>query len=357
MPDSFDVLEYCAFLRARWRFPALACAVAVVAAVAMGLLLPKRYTATATILIDPPADGDPRMATAVSTVYLESLKTYEFLATNDQLFLRAIERFHLRARDRSPIEALKRRVLRVDKLRDTRALQISVTLSDPRTAQAMAQFIADGAVELNRSGSKEAGDVMIRDAEKAAAEAKARLNRAEEAWEKAATTSSEDALRTEVSDDTDLKSRAEEQLLDDQTEEAESPEASGASRTRVELLKRRIEEPSQTIDQKSAALARQSAENENLEALLTAARTEYQTDAQRLADLPVTLGSRSEFLRVVDPGIVPERPSSPHVPLILIGSVALALFGSLLYLTLAFGLARGQRTYHSRYQMASHGDD
>ena len=67
----------------------VACGVAIVAALATGLLLPKRYTATATILIDPPAGGDPRIATAVSTVYLESLKTYELLATNDQLFVRA----------------------------------------------------------------------------------------------------------------------------------------------------------------------------------------------------------------------------------------------------------------------------
>ena len=128
MHDSFDVFEYIDFLRARWKFPAFACGVAIVAALAAGFLLPKRYTATATILIDPPAGGDPRIATAVSTVYLESLKTYELLATNDQLFVRAAARFHLRDRDASPIESLKRRVLKVDKLRDTRALQISVTL-------------------------------------------------------------------------------------------------------------------------------------------------------------------------------------------------------------------------------------
>ena len=161
MQDSFDVFEYIDFLRARWKFPSFACGVAIVAALATGLLLPKRYTATATILIDPPAGGDPRIATAVSTVYLESLKTYELLATNDQLFVRAAARFHLRDYDESPIESLKRRVLKVDKLRDTRALQISVTLTDPIAAQAMAQFIAEGAVELSRSGGKEADEAMI----------------------------------------------------------------------------------------------------------------------------------------------------------------------------------------------------
>src|ERR1700722_18815094 len=134
MQDSFDVFEYIDFLRARWRFPAFACGFAILLALAIGLLLPKRYTATATILIDPPAGGDPRIATAVSTVYLESLKTYELLATNAQLFLRAAGQFHLREHDDSPIEALKKRVLKVDKLHDTRALQISVTLPHPITA-------------------------------------------------------------------------------------------------------------------------------------------------------------------------------------------------------------------------------
>jgi uncharacterized protein involved in exopolysaccharide biosynthesis len=350
MHDTFDVFEYCDFLRARWRFVAFACTIAIICAAAASLLLPKRYTSTATILIDPPADGDPRMATAVSTVYLESLKTYELLATNDQLFARAIERFHLRDHDSSPVETLKRRVLKVDKLRDTRALQISVTLPDPATAQAMAQFIANGTVELNRWGSREAGDVMIQDAAKAASQAKARLDSAGETWEKAAAASSEEALRSDIFSSSDLKSRIQEQLLDKQSDP-------GASRAQIELLERQLAGLSAAIDRKSAELARETALNASLEAAVNAARTAYEAAAQRLAELPVSLNSRSEWLRVLDPGIVPQRPSSPNVPLILIGSLSLALLGSLLYLTIAFGLARGQRTYHSSFRVASHGDD
>ena len=48
----------------------------------VSLLLPKRYTATASIVIEPPGGSDVRLSTAVSPVYLESLKTYErFSAT------------------------------------------------------------------------------------------------------------------------------------------------------------------------------------------------------------------------------------------------------------------------------------
>lgn len=350
MHDPFDVFEYCEFLRARWRFIGFACAIAVVGAIAIGLLLPKRYTSTATILIDPPAGGDPHMATAVSTVYLESLKTYELLATNDQLFARAIERFHLRDDDSSAVETLKRRVLKVDKLRDERALQISVTLRSPQAAQAMAQFIASGAVELNRSGIREAGDAMIQDASKAVDEAKTRLNLAEAAWEKAAGASSEEALRSEIFSSSDLRSHVQEQILDAQSN-------TGGSRADIHLLEQQMAALTRAIDEKGAELAKQTALEDSLESALKAAQAAYETAAQRLTDLPVSLDSRAEWLRVVDPGIVPQRPSSPNLPLILLGSLALALFGSSLYLTIAFGLTRGQRTYRSSLHLARHGDD
>lgn len=364
MQDSFDVFEYIDFLRARWKFSGLACGVAIVAALATGLLLPKRYTATATILIDPPAGGDPRIATAVSTVYLESLKTYELLATNDQLFMRSAAQFHLCDQDGSPIESLKRRVLKVDKLRDTRALQISATLPDPRTAQAVAQFIAEGAVELSRSGGKEADEAMIEDAAQAAEIAKARLKEAETAWQTAAGAHSSEALRSEVSDDSYLKSHVEEQLLDEQTglaglarDPPDQVRDIDASRARAELLQRRIGELTRAMDAKSTALAQQTAREEDLQAVLTAARSSYEAAAQRLVNLRIGRGTRTEWLHVVDPGIIPQRPSSPNVPLMLIGAVALALFGSLLYLTISFSLTRERRRYAPPLRMASHGAD
>jgi tyrosine-protein kinase Etk/Wzc len=357
MHDSFDVFEYIDFLWARWKFLAFACGVAIVLALATCLLLPKRYTATATILIDPPAGGDPRIATAVSTVYLESLKTYELLASNDQLFVRAATRFHLRDHDGSPIEALKRRVLKVDKLRDTRALQISVTLPDPSAAQSVVQFIAEGAVELNRVGAREADETRIVEATKAAKIAKGRLNDAEVALQQAAGAHSAEELRSEVSDDGYLKSRVEEQLLEQQTSLASATRDDGASRAGVELLQRRIAELTRIIDQKSAALAQQSAREQDLQAVLNAARASYETSEQRLADFEVSQGARSEWLRLVDPGIVPQKPSSPNIPLILIGAVLFALFGSLLYLTVSFSLTRGRRRYDPPLRLATHGAD
>ena len=46
--------------------------------------------------------------------------------------------------------------------------------------------------------------------------------------------------------------------------------------------------------------------------------------------------SHGERLRIIDPGIVPERPSSPNIPLNVLIAFVAAAFLSLVYLGLAF---------------------
>src|SRR5258708_10847483 len=87
--STFDALDYVLYLRNRWRFIALACAVAGLAAFGISLSMPVRYTSTANILIEVPAGNDSRISTSISPVYLESLKTYEVFANSDSLFLQA----------------------------------------------------------------------------------------------------------------------------------------------------------------------------------------------------------------------------------------------------------------------------
>jgi uncharacterized protein involved in exopolysaccharide biosynthesis len=49
---------------------------------------------------------------------------------------------------------------------------------------------------------------------------------------------------------------------------------------------------------------------------------------------------RGERLRVIDPGIVPQRPSAPNVPLNVAAALFLALVASMVYLSLRFGFRR-----------------
>jgi len=81
MRNASDGLEFASYLWRSRSLVAIACASALAVAGIVSLILPARYTATASILIEPPGGNDPRSATAVSTVYLESLKTYERMAS------------------------------------------------------------------------------------------------------------------------------------------------------------------------------------------------------------------------------------------------------------------------------------
>ena len=125
MSEPFDAFRYIGYLRSRWRWIACSAGVAVALAIIVSLLLPNQYTATARLIIEPPAGTDLRSAMAVSPIYLESLKTYEQLAASDSLFQKAVDRFGLGG---TPIESLKRRVLRVQIVRNTRIMEIAVTL-------------------------------------------------------------------------------------------------------------------------------------------------------------------------------------------------------------------------------------
>src|SRR5271155_2177786 len=125
MYQSFDAFEYVDYVRRRWRVVAVACLMALVLVLPVSLLMAKRYTATAIIVIEPPGGTDARTAIVISPMYLESLKTYERFADSDSLFARAAEKFHLQDGGAAPrpIESLKRGVLKVTKLRDTKIME------------------------------------------------------------------------------------------------------------------------------------------------------------------------------------------------------------------------------------------
>ena len=77
MAETLDAFRYISYLRLRWQWIAAQLRVAVAIALAVSLLMPREYTATARIVIEPPAGTDVRAAIAVSPIYLESLRTYE----------------------------------------------------------------------------------------------------------------------------------------------------------------------------------------------------------------------------------------------------------------------------------------
>jgi uncharacterized protein involved in exopolysaccharide biosynthesis len=343
MTDSFDPIEYLEYLRKRWRFPAVAVILAGAAAVALCLLLPKQYTAVATLVIEPPG-GDPRSATAVSSIYLESLKSYEAFASSDSLFARACEKFHLLEGQAAPsLEAFKRRVLRVDKLKDTKVLEVNVTLPDAAQAQALVQYLAEETVTLDR-GIARAGDQELLDNARQQLEV-ARKELEEARTEAASVAASEPVLDSEVQSLQERKASAEEQRTDANMTLAESSargdrESTAASRAGVAALTADIAAMQRDLDAKSATLAALRARRQRADDRLHSADDLFERAAKRADDASASAMFRTEQLRIVDPGIVPQRPSFPDLPLVVPSAVVLAAAVWLVWLTLQFGLMR-----------------
>ena len=347
MQANFDVFEYAGFLRQHWRALVFASLGAIVLSLGASLSMPKRYTASASIVIEPPGGVDARTATAVSPIYLESLKTYERYAESDSLFAKAAEQFHFGGRQ--AIESLKQRVLKVDKLRDTKILMIEVTLPDPQLAHSVAEYLARQTVELSRSESRAADAEMIGEWDQQAAAARQTLERAQKAWADDARQESADSLQADLDGLRALQFDIRRQIADARADAAEfvsgEPTATlraqaGAATARANALEQQAAGLERRIATEDSALAARKAHAEQLQRDVEVAETNSESAATRLRDLRAANGTRGERLNVIDPGIVPQRPVSPNIPLNVVAALFLSLMLTVGYLSFAFAYQR-----------------
>jgi uncharacterized protein involved in exopolysaccharide biosynthesis len=342
MPDPFNGYLYLKHLRARWKVGLTAILAAAAISLAAGLLSPSKYTATVSLVIEPPAGGDPRAATAVSQIYLESLKTYEHYASSNELFSRAVQLFPLRGGARpTPIERLKREVLRVSVPRNTKIMEISATCGDPKLAHTVALYLAKETMQLNRNTTQAGGEELLASASRARDAAAASLRAAEAAYAAAAKrTPTPAAIRdqlTTFATKQDGLSRVALSL------EFVSDDADGRSAQ----IEQRVQEQAVDLERRAAAmqaqLAVRSAEIEAASARLEEARSAFDQTGKRVREVEALQGLQGERLSILDPGIVPERRSSPNIPLNVLVGVATGGLLSLLYLTLDYGLREQHR--------------
>jgi len=316
-------------LRTRWRPIAVACAVAVALVLGASLIMTKEYTAVSRLIIDPPAGSDPRASMAVSPIYLESLRSYELFAASDDLFLKAVQRFGLRS-DSTPIDKLKKSVLKAEMPRNTRILEIRATLHNPRTAHALALYVAEETVKLNQAVSREGDQELTAEAEKQAEQARARLRTAEQAWNEATAQAPVDSLQAELEGEQALQSTLKRELAESQVL---LPENDG----RVERYRRQLESVGRSMDAKHKLLAERTARMDRLASERSTAQAGAKAAEARLQEVRSALGFRGERLRIIDPGIVPERPSFPNIPLnvgiALLAALALSVLGIALELS------------------------
>lgn len=325
-------------LRASWRVVVLSCAVAVTLTLAVSLLLTKQYTAVSRIVIEPPAGSDPRASTAVSPIYLESLRSYELFASSDDLFLQAVNRFGLR-QGSEPIDKLKKSVLKAEMPRNTKILEIRATLPDPKMAHALALYIAEETVKLNQKLASAGDQELAGAAEEQASEARQRLQKAEEESARAETDEPADPLNAELDADQELRAQLQRELVESEVLSAEADPEGQSSRARAERYRQQLAALQRDMAVKQKLAGARSARMERLAAERAAAQAAAKAADARLQEARAQMGSRGERLRIIDPGITPERPSSPNIPL----NIAIALFAaavlSILYLVMQLSYA------------------
>src|SRR5262245_20363086 len=269
MAESIEVFRYISYLRLRWRWIASSCGIALAIAFGATMLMPRAYTATARIVVEPPAGADLRSAMAVSPVYLESLKTYEHFAASDSVFRNAVDFLELRASlGGKPIESLKKSVLKVGIVRNTRILEISATMPDARKAQAVASFVAQATAELARSLVSEGDQALIRGMEQQQTQTVARLKESEDAWAKALAAQPLTELEASMTSAAELRGEIRKLMLFAEQEIAEAavqektgnPDDLAEARKQSTNAKARLAEMKQQIE----AIDRQQAQREKL---------------------------------------------------------------------------------------------
>ncbi len=353
MNGMFDALEFVEYIRRRWLTFAIASGVALGIALTASLTLPKRYTATASLIVQAPGGNDPRASTAVSPVYLESLKSYVSVASSDKLFAQALTALHVsEGTDRASVSSLKKRVLKVTKPANTAILEISATLADPRKAQAVAQFIAERTVELSRSLDSRSSNDLSGEFRSQLNAALLRYTKAKEARAAYVAGQPIEDLENEVDENTRLRFDLERDLLTARTDLAEYS-AQGTSenpggyaaqiasaKARIASIENQVRELRGAVAEKAGQLDQRKFRRDALESEERSAEAAWESAQTRMNEMLSSAEFHGERLQIVDPGIVPDQPSSPNIVLNLAAALIFSLAGSLIWLLIRFSHAR-----------------
>ncbi len=356
MPVTEDrtVRERTAYIVSRWRFVVAAVAAAALLTFTVSEFLPRKYTATATVIIDPPGSNDPRAALVVNPTYLDSLRTFERYFTSDTLFQQAAQRFHLDG-GKAGISALRNSVLKVSVEHETRVLEVSATLSNPRDALALVQYITQESIHASRDEAQAGDRDTVANVTEEYESARVRFEKARAEWELAAQQGTPESLQGEVSAAIGLHSEVSRLRVQAEAEAAEwrlrardgdaqdrqsSTVLANASSARASEYAKRENELADEISTKRKQLADLSERHAVASGEFDSARKAYEAALSRMRDFSALNGLRSEHMRVIDPGVEPRQPSSPKVLLNTIAASLLAACFAVAWLNFVAGIPR-----------------
>jgi uncharacterized protein involved in exopolysaccharide biosynthesis len=336
-PDP-TIWDYLGVIAARWRFLTAVVAATVLLTLVVTRFLPRKYTTTSTIIIDPPATNDTRTATALNPTYLESLHTFEHFFTSDTQFQQAAQRFHLSSGD-SDIETLRQKVLKVTMPHGTRILQVSATLPDPLHAKQLVDFITENSIAASRAEALGADRDTLANVTAEVERGRTRFEKALSEWERAAKDDTPDSIQSVLEAKVGLHStisRYEEEAKAEADgwqarAEAGTPDAleyakgeARAAAVKQKDFAARADKIAAEIAANRKLLAERSGRLTTATAELESARKALDSAQARLRDFSALEGMRSERMRVIDPGVVSRKPSSPNALLNAISAALLA---------------------------------
>jgi len=230
----------------------------------------------------------------------------------------------------------------------------------------VAQYLAEETVALSHGESLDADREFIDEAEKQAAASTRRLAQVQQAWTTLSVREPVEALQGELDASVEQQGKLRQQLVEAQASSAEYQEQGKtdsqfareqfeAERARAGVLEKRLQELERSIEKLGSTIASRNAKRDALQNEVKSAETASEAAATRLRELRAAAGSRGERLRVMDPGIVPQGPSSPNVPLNVAAALLLALAGSIIYLSFAFVLGRRAVGFEPTVTRGMHG--
>jgi succinoglycan biosynthesis transport protein ExoP len=347
--NGFDVIEFVDYLRDKGSVFLVSCGVAVALAVGVSLVMPKSYTAKASVVIDAPAGSDPRAVLSLSSIYLESLRTYESFALSDTLFQQAVARMG--------VDGSKANVVKVSMPANTTVLEIRATLRDPRKAQALAQYIAEQTVARGNSADSKTAEETIAGLRSKQQDALDRLTHVRRESDASLASAPIAALENEVRGGFDQKFRLEGDLARARTDLAEyatQPEndatrrQSAATRVRIASIEKQKQELAAELEKKGARLDASRSRRDAMDAEVQTAQTAYEDATTRLNNTLSAPQLRGQRLRLIDPGIVPQQPAFPNLWLNTGAAFFASLIGTFGVLMLRFGYVRLQRERSER---------
>jgi capsule polysaccharide export protein KpsE/RkpR len=222
-------------------------------------------------------------------------------------------------------------------------MEIAVTLPDPQRAQALAQFLAEETVGMNRAIVSESSRDMVEAIAQEERRAHARLEETDAAWSRVLTDEPLDALESDLAEAAGLRSDIQQQITRAELETAEfasraeqvpASMSPSVPRARLEELRQQLGAIEKQEAEEQKLLAQRSADRDKLATERKSAEAVLDTLEQRLSEARGESGYRGERLRIIDPPIVPERPSSPSLPLNLGAALLLGLLLPFVYLAL-----------------------